>query len=216
MTDNTSIRFALNNLKNEVYDTREHGYSISKNPNDGTINTPTPCAQSLIDPNQVEIPFRGNVIGGMHTHFPSNDPETITHYHMFSDQDIYALFLIAAYHNNNGNPKNYQEYVLTLTNTTGTFAIKIKDWVKFATFINSDDWKERAGKHVLSELAKKYNDFNQSTGFNEYANSFLKVLIDFDAGIGLYQADDNYNWSELTKDPATNSLTANPIKVPCQ
>jgi hypothetical protein len=204
----TRVKNALTYLGTKTGESEEYGYSLTRNPNATAINNPTPVYASTGSYGNIYMPTGGNNIGSFHTH-PIDTEDWIP---MFSGKDISYLYFVAFYHNNNGQPKNYAEYILTLTVPEGTFAIKIKDYTKFRAFLNKRDfWSKDFDIPSLQNTYKKRNPTDDIKGFQK---DLLTLLKDSDAGVGLYEADPGFgSWQELTLD--LNNPNANPIKQPC-
>ncbi|MEL1249028.1 hypothetical protein [Flavobacterium helocola] len=216
LTSNMSMQGALANLRTKTNLTRESGYSISKR--DATnYNYPVACNASPNNPNEIKMPTGGTNIGGFHTHPLASATDVVP---MFSDGDINWLFWVAQRNEAPRQGKVYEEFFLTLTVPQGTYAIKIKDWTKFSAFRNNKAWKniDGASGGELYKLRHKYNKIRPNGNHNRMINAFLEILQEFDAGMGLYEANSELNgWSELVLAPDATSYNGNePRKIPCQ
>jgi hypothetical protein len=216
LTSNLKMQNALLDLQTKTDLSKENGYSISKS-NATNYNSPAPCNALPNNPNQIKMPTGGTIIGAFHTHPLASDNDVVP---MFSDGDINWLFWVCKDNQAPMQGKVYEEFVLTLTVPQGTYAIKIKDWLKFVDFIQSDEWDRKDGnkKGELDELRDKYEDIGANGNHNRITNAFLEILRDFDAGIGLYEANSDLSgWSELELAPSASSNNEiEPRKKPCQ
>jgi hypothetical protein len=212
---NTNNKEALEDLQTKTLENREHGYKVVKN-SEGNYSTPTACDAIPLNPNKIYMPVGKNNVGAFHTHALASSTDDFP---MFSDGDINYLFWVAQKHDNGVVQKDYSEYFLTLTVPQGTFAIKIKDWSKFANFRNNKDWSNSNGglNGKLNNLRNKYKYVPSTSNNIMFQNGFLQILRDYDAGIALYEASpDLNNWSELKLAPgASYKNTIEPIKIPC-
>ena len=95
-------------------------------------------------------------------------------------------------HNNGGQPKDWTQYVLTLTTYDGVFAIKIKDPLKFYTNFNLKK------KLITEQIISEYDKIKPGGNMDRFRQAFLDIVKEFDLGIGLYEATDNVSkWGEL-------------------
>ncbi len=216
LTSNIYMQGALANLQTKTNLTRESGFSISKR--DATnYNNPLPCNASPSNPNEIKMPTGGKNIGAFHTHPIASATDIVP---MFSDGDINWLFWVAQRNEAPRQGKVYEEFFLTLTVPQGTYAIKIKDWIKFASFRDNKAWKniDDGLGGQLEDLRDKYNDIGANGNHNSMINAFLEILRDFDAGMGLYEANSELNgWSELVLAPGASSYNdTQPRRIPCQ
>ncbi len=204
---NSSMITKLTDLKeNHTNDEEESGYSITKNNITGNYNTPTTAYPSPSQPDQIYMPFGNNNIGTLHTHIRAS----MGYPPMFSDGDLYYLYGVAFSHNNNGLPKDFSEYFLTITTPSGTFAIKIKNPGKLHLFIKDPAWNGNS----LSNLTNKYEKRSVGSNIKDYQRDLLNLLLEMDAGIGLYEASSDFSsWKELSLNP--DNLMADIIETPC-
>lgn len=208
MTMNFALKNALTDLKTKTGETREYGYKVTKT--NRTFNNPTPNNTDSNDPNQILMSAGGNNVGCFHTH---PDPATTGTYPMFSAADIKYLLDVATYHNNNGQPKDFSEYFITLTVDGGTFALKIKDFLNFRRQM-ATNYEGKGG--IKDKLEKDYYDFREPAGdINLLKKDFLTVTRNL--GIGLYEASsDLSSWSEVVLDLNPMSPTfSEPKNIPC-
>jgi len=216
MSSNRKNKAALTNLQSKTNLSKEYGFSFSKNTSNG-FNDPVACNASPTNPNEIKMPTGSSVIGAAHTHPLASATDVVP---MFSDGDINWLFWVAQNNQTPRDKKVYEEFFLTLTVPQGTYAIKIKDWAKFAAFRGNKAWKNIDGGlgGELYKLRHKYNKIGANGNHNRMINAFLEILQEFDAGIGLYEANsDLSNWSELVLAPDATSYNGNePRKIPCQ
>lgn len=207
MSTTTLNKNALTDLATKTGLGKESGYWITKNNYTKGYNSPIIATASLADPNRVNMIVGGNNIGAFHTH-PIDTDDWVP---MFSDGDLNYLFMVAISHNNNGQPKNYSEYFLTMTVPEGTFAIKIKNVTQFFQFMNNGLWKNNG---ELKLLQNKYSKRSPTAEITNFQKDLLNLFQELNAGVGLYKAsDDLSSWSELILDP--NNPNGNPIKQPC-
>lgn len=220
MLTNSTTKERLRGLRDFTAEDYEKGFSVFKSNN--TLNT-IPCNASNFNPNQVKMPTgktaisENPIVGAFHTH---PNPSTTNITPMFSDGDINWLFWVATDNPTPRNEKIYEEFFLTLTVSGGTYAIKIKDWTKFAAFRSNKAWQNIEGTKggELKTLKDKYDRISANGNRNSMINAFLETLQEFDAGIGLYEANsDLSNWSELVLAPGASSYNEiDPNEIPCQ
>ena len=209
VSNNPYIKAGMIELKPKYTENVEHGYSIKTDGNGGYLPL---IPASLTNNGTAVLMLTGtSCVGGLHCHFQDNDPEKINHDEMFSDNDIFTLYKIADKHNSNGQPKNYNDYFVHMCNKYGTYMIKIKNWEQFYAFMNSSEWKKDGSINFRNEINKLENGTS-----TQYINTLLDYLEDYEAGIGIYVADDDFKWSELNLAPGgrTNKNIL-PKKTPC-
>ncbi|MGV7108044.1 hypothetical protein, partial [Flavobacterium sp. U410] len=191
---------AINSLETYTNATKEWGYAIKTFPNSTTTEPPHIIESDSEDPNKIKMGdyIGGDYYGAYHTH-PKPSTGVVP---MFSHGDVKWLFDVAKKHSK--SPKTQQDYhvyFLTLTCVYGTYAIKIKDWVKFSIFISN------GYGNFYKELEKKYEKINGSeAGSTTLEKTFLSLMKEYDMGMGLYELNpDKIGWNELTlnEDPAT-------------
>ena len=204
---------ALTDLKGQTNQVAEKGYAVKKNSTNNTYRSPeTANAMDINIPNHIKV---GNYLGGEYVGFFHTHPKASDGYiPMFPPEDINYLYFVALSHQTNGQPKNYSEYFLTLTVPQGTYAIKIKDMVKFAALRNSK-WK---GDEGLDKILKRKFDLRDPEGdIDLMIKDLLDVFKSHDAGIGLYVASEDLStWSEIVHE--LNPMSPNfgkPKNVPC-
>ncbi len=91
---------------------------------------------------------------------------------------------------------DYSEFFLTLTVTEGTYAIKIKNVAKFFAFRNNPIWNNK--DNSLKALRKKYNKRLPTDDIKNFQKDLLELFVEMDAGIGLYQVNENLtSWEEI-------------------
>ncbi|WP_157814088.1 hypothetical protein [Olleya sp. Bg11-27] len=207
---------ALVDLKANTNQVAEKGYAIKKNSTTGNYEAPEATITDPNNPNHIPMKnyLGNNYIGLFHTHPKASNGW----YPMFGPGDIYSLFAIAQLHNNNGQPKNFSEYVVTLTVPQGTYAIKIKNWTAFSVAMSSK-WKGVNGKSGIEKaLEDKYLTRNTEDDVSLMEKDLLDVFKSFNMGIGLYKANEDLSsWSELVHDlnPVSPTL-GSPIEQPCE
>ncbi|WP_445725667.1 hypothetical protein, partial [Flavobacterium sp.] len=216
MLTNSFVKKALDTLKNFTSLEYEKGYSVKKDINTGILHA-LPAQSSINFPNQIKMLTGGTSIGAFHTHPLAATTNIVP---MFSDGDINWLFWVAQRNETPRQDKVYEEFFLTLTVPQGTYAIKIKDWAKFASFRGNSSWKNIDGGlgGEFRKLTEKYDRIGANGNHNSMINAFLEILRDFDAGMGLYEANSDLNgWSELVLAPGASSYNdTQPRKIPCQ
>jgi hypothetical protein len=221
MLTNKNTKKSLYDLRNDTNLGHEKGYSVFKNEL-GIIHA-LPCVSNNLAPTSIIMPTGkttsgGNIIGAFHTHPDAGSTST---YPMFSDGDINWLFWVATDNQTPRDKKVYEEFFLTLTVPQGTFAIKIKDWGKFAAFRNNSSiWQSNNIKKggSLKLLTDTYSSIGHNGSFIQMQNALLELFRDFNAGIGLYEANNDLSgWSELELAPAgASNNDEEPTKKPCQ
>lgn len=208
MQTNSTINNALNNLNNNISLPVETAYPISKDI-ENNYNTPGMLTSDPSKPNQIDLSnyIGGNYIGICHTH-----PEPSSQYvHMFSPEDIMMLYNLAKKHNIPNNNKDYGEYFVTLTQTEGTFAIKIKDAAAFKNIMRVQNTNRLKFNKDLKDLQKSYSNQDLNTMTKDLLELMKKYGLD--QSIGVYQKDGIGKWSELVLDPINPN---NPVKPnPC-
>ncbi len=196
LTNTIATKNALQSLKSDTNLSSEKGFSVTKNSGSDQYNNPTPAQADLKKPNEIVMPVGGNNIGSFHTHPTDQDGW----FPMFSDGDLNYLFFVASRHNNDGNPKDYSEYFLTLTVPEGTFAIKIKNWAEFA--INRNNRTHWNSRGELQISRKKYDKRKATDNIEVFKKDLLEILKKLNMGVGLYEANaDLSSWSEVVLDP---------------
>ena len=221
MLTNKNTKKSLYDLRNDTNLGHEKGYSVFKNEL-GIIHA-LPCVSNNLAPTSIimdtgKTTSGGNIIGAFHTHPDAGSTST---YPMFSDGDINWLFWVATDNQTPRDKKVYEEFFLTLTVPQGTFAIKIKDWGKFAAFRNNSSiWQSNNIKKggSLKLLTDTYSSIGHNGSFIQMQNALLELFRDFNAGIGLYEANNDLSgWSELELAPAgASNNDEEPTKKPCQ
>jgi uncharacterized membrane protein YgcG len=210
LTNLAANKAALNNLKAKTGLDKENGYNQTKNPLTGILNSPVQCQANPANPNEILMPTGLAFIGAFHTH-PIDSDGWVP---MFSDGDLLYLFMVAQRHNNNGQPKDYSEYFLTLTVPEGTFAIKIKDWVKFSKAMNNTKYWN--SKKELTALRRKYDNRVPTDNIIGFKKDLLDTFKDLDMGAGLYEANTDFSgWTEVTLNPNATLFNDDPINIPC-
>jgi len=210
ISNNTQLKDSLIHLGTKTGESIEYGYQLTRNTGSSVYNPPTPTDPNP-NSNETNSKIGGNRIGAFHTH-PDAASEDV--YPMFSDADINYLYWVAFAHDNGDNPKNYAEYILTLTVPQGTFALKIKDWAKFSDFRNDEQlWKnyDNGKEGIIKRLRKSYDKISPTDDINIMKNILLTLLQN--SGVGLYEASaDLSSWSELELQNPTGNIDATPPK----
>ena len=188
---------ALYDLTQNTNQTIEKGFAIKNNATLDGYDTPQATVTNPLNPNEINMkPYlNGDFVGIFHTHTKASNGV----YPMFAPGDIFSLSYLAAKHNTNGQPKKYEDYVVTLTVPQSTYAIKIKDWFKFNTAM-SNNYHGING--IKAKLEKKFDDRGSAVGdINDLIKDLIDIFKEFDMGTGLYEASDDLNdWSELIHD----------------
>lgn len=211
LTNDVEVKNSLNTLKDKIQETKESGFAYRLVEING-INSflpPQEIQSSGFNPKVINMAnhIGSNYIGASHIH-----PDRIyTHTApMFSPEDLRWLARVAVSHNNNGLPKNYSVYFLTLTVGSGTYAIKIKNMTKLLNIMNRP---ERFAKLKI-ELEKAYFKSGETAPATNLQKDLLKIMDEFDLGVGLFKASDDLSeWSELILNPSLPN--ARPIEIPC-
>ncbi len=198
----------INFLKEKATGSKEHAWVYKYFPNSTNFAPPTVAGHNTENPNIVNLDAFNGIewIGAFHNHTEGNNPTQ----KMFSPGDVKWLLIKALRRNSYQPPstssQGITELFLGLVNENETYCLKIKDWNKFYTL------KDEFGKFEedLTELQKRRGN-NASQIILQ--KDFLKMLDEFDLGIGLYEQDTNGNWSEINLDPINPNNT--PIKTPC-
>jgi hypothetical protein len=211
MSDALPNKEALNNLKTKTNLPSENGFAFKKDASTPSgFSNPVPIQTSTSNPGQLNMKFYlgGSYIGVAHTH---PDPAGGVYFPMFSPEDIRTLKDLSIQHNNNGQPKDYSDYVVTLTVPTGTFAIKIKNKTDFYNFMNLNY------SNFKNKLELKYQESQTTASMDVFKTDILDLLKHYNAGIGLFEANaNNTAWSEVVIDDNSASPTFNsPILKPC-
>lgn len=193
LTGNTNIKNTFDGpdgLQGKVGDNKEFGFAFSKKP--GYLAT-TPIIRNPQNPAELNMMayIGGEYIGASHTHpHPSTG-----FYPMFSPLDLVYLGRVAMKHDTNGQDRNFSEYVLTLTVPQGTFAIKIKDAVKFMFALGN---KFKGDKGIEAVLEGKYDRRKSTDNIDNMKKDLLEIFKEFDVGLGLYEASPGFSgWSEV-------------------
>ena len=195
-------------LKTKAAGPKEHAWAYKYFSGTNNFAPPTVVGHNTSNPNKVYLEaFLGSEwLGAFHNHTNGENP-TIK---MFSPGDLEWLFLKAVKKNNHQPPSvtsaGINELFLGLVNINEVYCLKIKDWNKFHTLINTAIFDK-----FEKELLKKYHLRDSNTSQIQLQEDFLKSLKKYDLGVGLYEQDANGNWSEINLD-ATNN---NPVKTPC-
>lgn len=212
-SSNSGNKNKLNVLKTKTNLTKEYGYTILKNNENNSYQTPEEIQQDPTNPNHLVQIYGDNIVGLMHTH---PDPVETGVVPMFSIADLRALVIIALRHNNNGQPKNFSEYTVTMTaqNSNGdkyTYALKIKNFLALMQVFSS----ESNYKKMKKSLENKYNETTALGAMDDLSLDFLNVLKknNLQNAVSLYQAEQDFSsWKEIKINPENEF---NLIKTPC-
>ena len=186
----------------------ETGYSFSKDVNNQYSDTelqPKPNSN-----NQVPVDLSsGNVYAVGHTH-------TVNLFPMFSWDDMFVLFRIHL----QGNPQVKDDAVVFMSTktcltctTTKVYAVKIENWTKFKSKINTDLNNPKTMGYTLEDKIKYANETFAKKFVN--ATNLEKMFLEnfADAGISLFEANEDLtNWSRLE---LSNSTLVPVSKIPC-
>lgn len=158
LLNNVYMDAALDHLKSflggDANYPKEEGYEISKS---GPVISANFVPGS---PSGVELANGGDIIGGMHLH-PKDG------INMFSEEDIYNLYLLAK---NTTNSPNDAFSVLDTAN--GTYMIKTKDLNSLASLFNYLSLKPKRARRNLKKRLK----YKKNATATKYETAFLKVL----------------------------------------
>lgn len=202
----------INHLKLKATGPKEHAWVYKYNPSGTTFAAPTVAGHNTNNPNTVNLnAFYGNEwIGAFHNHTQGPKP-TIK---MFSADDLQWLFGKARRRNNSQPPslssEGINEFFLGLVNENEVYCLKIKDWYKFYYGFKDNYVKIKSSLDLAYKISSADAEASQTT----LQKDFLKVLKEFDLGVGLYQQEENADWKELNLDP-TNPDNI-PTKTPCK
>ncbi|THF51844.1 hypothetical protein E6C50_08815 [Flavobacterium supellecticarium] len=202
LTASPAVKSSFKTLDSRKTQDGEWGFGFqTQNSTSNSIQPPNVIEASYNNPNKLnmEKAIGGNYIGASHTH-----PHiSYGYYPMFSYDDLQYLMQVGLKHDNNGKPKDWTKYVLTLTTYDGIFAIKIKDPVKFFAAMGQN------GKKINTRIQDDYRSLSTGTSMDTFKKTFLNILADFDLGVGLYEgsidlnatdlASTNFNWGELSQ-----------------
>jgi hypothetical protein len=209
LTDNTNIRNIYkgpDGLESKVNEPIEYGFSFSRGAN---YDSQTAVPNNPDKPNELDLSHAvgGNFYGASHTHPLSG----YGFYPMFPMDDILYLYKVSKKYNNNGLPKDYSIFVLTMTIPSGTFAIKITDATALYSLMGN---KEKYNK-VMKEIKKEYYSIGTSDVEN-LTKALLKIMSENNMGISLYQARPDFSeWDELSL-PKSDQNNDKPVeKNPC-
>lgn len=207
MTQNTAVRAALLNLQTKTALFSEVGFSISKKNN--VYQAPITITPNPLFPDSLPVnAYIGGInIGIFHTH-PHYSGGI---YPMFSPEDIYTLLLLAK--KGNVTAANYADFVVTMTVPQGTFAIKIKDPLKFLASMNT--YSNLGG--IKQMIEDRYDQRVPNGNIEDLAKDLLDCIAKSDMGIGLYKSNANItSWSELIQATNPSNPTINQILyIPC-
>jgi hypothetical protein len=167
----------------------EKGFAFKQNATTNAYGIPEVIPEGNV-PNSLNMkPFVGGIyVGAMHTH-PRwlNEDSPIQ---MFGDGDLNYLFKVASKYrpipSNNGG---YAKFFLTLTVASGTYCIKIKDYLKFSGARNGEKWDK-----IMEQLKKDYEQ--NAIDPENLQLTLLRTLEKL--GVGLYKANSTLtSWEEL-------------------
>jgi len=196
-------------LKGKAAGEKEHALVYKYFSNTSSLAPPTTAGHNTENPNTVNLDAFSEIewIGAFHNHTSGNNP-TIK---MFSPKDVKWLLRRALKRTNYQIPSDaspdVSDLFLGLVNEEQVYCLKIKDWSKF--YLLKDDYDD-----FERELEGLFKQRSPETPQVQLQKDLLKLLAEYDLGIGLYDQDVNGNWSEINLDP-TNSSTNPPIKTPC-
>jgi hypothetical protein len=167
----------------------EKGYAFKQNPTTNAYGIPEVIPEGNVLNILNMYPFVGGTyVGAMHTH-PRwlNDESPIQ---MFGDGDLNYLFKVAnSYAPRPTTNAGYAKFFLTLTVASGTYCIKIKDYLKFSGVKNGGKWDE-----LMKNLQENYRQ--NATDSENLQLTLLRTLEKL--GVGLYKANSTLSsWEEL-------------------
>lgn len=212
MMRNTNIKESYtgpNGLQSKVGESREYGFAFKRKTGYDSIQ---PIPPDYYRPNILNMDafVGGTYYGANHIH---SNPVNTEVYPMFPAPDLLVLFKFAALYDWDGlapRSRNYALFVLTLTVPSGTYAIKIKSFLKIAAVMGD------ANKYI--KLKRKIeNRFKDAGKLNtdKLIKALLATMNEFDVGVGLYEAEADFsNWKELTLSNP-NDILSEIKKTPC-
>ncbi|TPD67178.1 hypothetical protein [Flavobacterium microcysteis] len=212
MIENTKIKdsyVGINGLKSKVNENIEYGFAFKRTPGYDDVE---PIPPDYYRPNVLNMDafVGGKYFGANHIH--SNPVNTET-FPMFPAPDLLFLFKVAALYNWDGltpRSRNYALFVLTLTTPDGTYAIKIKNYLKLAV-VMGDSSKYIKMKRKIENRFKDAGKLNT----DKLIKALLVTMNEFDVGVGLYEAEADFsNWKELTLSNP-NDILSEIKKTPC-
>ncbi|THD33724.1 hypothetical protein [uncultured Flavobacterium sp.] len=212
MMQNTKIEESYtgpNGLKSKVNENIEYGFAFKRTPGYDDVE---PITRNYANPTTLNMTnfIGGKYYGASHTHINYVTSENVP---MFPAPDIDYLFKVAAKYDWEGvTPRNrdYSIFVFTLTVPQGTYAIKIKDWLKFTYVMNNS---VRYGE-FKQKIEREYNKIDNSN-IDKLIKTLLKIMNDSNLGVGLYEAEQDFsNWKELTLSNPTD-VNSQIKETPC-
>lgn len=212
MMQNTKINDAYtgqNGLKSKVNENIEYGFAFKRTPG---YDDAEPIPRNYANPSTLNMTnfVGGKYFGAGHTHKNYVTSDDVP---MFPQPDIDYLYQVAGrYDWERVLPRNrdYSIFVFTLTVPQGTYAIKIKNWFRLVDVMADTAESER----LKNEIEDKFNEIGNSN-IDKLIKTLLKIMNDFNLGVGLYEAEEDLsNWSELKlSDP--NNVNSQITKTPC-
>ena len=209
MSSTTFYQQNIDYLKQQATGEKEYALVYKYFNGTSSFAPPTTAGHNTENPNTVDLSAFKDLewIGAFHNHTMGDNP-TIK---MFGPDDIEWLFVktkkrVKFYQLNNITPIDVSDLFLGLVNENETYCIKIKDWSQFLAFAPKyGEFKEKL------EAAFKISGGDASQ--TQYQKDLLKLLSEYEMGVGLFDQDGNGNWSEINLDPSNPNNT--PIKTPC-
>ncbi len=189
----------------------EFGWAFKYFENNTTFESPRVMESDPRDRTKLDFSnFRGiEWLGAFHNH---TEPTSTRAVQMFSPGDVEWLLLKGskihlATIRNTPHP-NFSELFVGLVVKDGVYVLKIKNWTKFSRLINNS---------VFEDFKEKLKDLNRidtpDASKEKHEITFLKMLTEFDLGVGLYEQDEQGKWNELILDPQNRDNA--PKKVTC-
>ena len=211
LINNIECKDAISNLEGHLSEDKEYGFAYEALPNSSDLDELHPIESLPDEPLKLQMGnyIGGNFIGANHLH---PRPSTSGAVPMFAADDVAWLFKVAKAHLPDIplSQKDFSVYFLTLTVGSGTYAIKIKDGLKFYTFMMRTSYKE-----FKESLEDKFIELGVMASASTLKREFLKILNkNVDSGIGLYQLkEDKTDWEELVFNPLYPN--SDPVIKPC-
>lgn len=197
----------MQTLKDNINGNVEKGFGIYN----GSYNDPplpNPSFSSIIDGTGQEGPpigFLPIMKAVVHNHLTDS---IHNHIGTFTPRDIVQIANVQSMLQNASSSVQEKEIATYLVCDEGNYALKINDGDKLYDFVNKYgtdvDFKDR--------IDKFYEDSNMTHGKakNDQNIGFLTLMKDFDLGVDLYEADENFeNWEKLELND-TNNINRNP------
>jgi|GEM_PF-5917531 len=202
----------MRSLNIGVYEAEEKSFGIY-NGDYFVPKEPNPSIGDIVEGNESNggnITWSPQLIAIAHNHLKYAQGRD-RHLGTFSPNDLIALSNLAITHEDMGTSVKNYELGIYLICDEGSYSLKINDIDKLYNF---------ALKYGSNEVFKKrvdrsYTDNNISHGKSKKKQNigFLSLMKDFNLGVDLYEADDNYNnWEQLKLNDSNDDYFKEPCK----